>query len=400
VKPPTITWNIRHLRTFLAVANLQSVTLAAGQQNVSQPAVTQAMTKLERDFGGPLFQRSRQGIFLTDRGAIVQRRLRRAFDRLDPVLTVLSPRMPMIATTSQLSAVIAMHETENFTLAARKMGVAQPTVHRAISQLENESTRPLFQRTAHGLVATTAAKDLATVAGLTFTELEQTEADLAEFDGREGGQIVIGSLPLSRSVLLPQALAALRRQRPNIPIKVVDGPYDDLLVGLRRGAIDVIVGALRDDVPIADVRQETLFNDTVAIVCRPDHPLVRQTDLGPADFIRQLWVVPRSGTPLRAQFDAFFSQAGLNKPASIIEAGSILFMREILSLGDFLGCISEQQAEAEIARGLIARLDVKTHWPGRAIGLTTRVGWLPTHSQEMFLSLLRGQALQADAPPT
>jgi LysR family transcriptional regulator of gallate degradation len=388
-------WNLRHLRTLLAVAELQSVTLAADRQNVSQPAVTQAITKLERAFGGQLFHRSRQGVFLTERGGILVRRVRRAFERLDPVLSALSPRLPMIATMSQLSAVIAMQGAENFTLAARQIGVAQPTVHRAISQLEMDSARPLFQRTAYGVIATNAAQELAKAAGLAFAELQQAEADLAEFDGGEGGQIIIGSLPLSRSVLLPQALAVLRKHRPHLPIKVIDGPYNDLLVGLRRGTVDMIVGALRDDLPISDVTQETLFTDKVVIVCGPDHPLAQRTDLKPADLVGQSWVVPRSGTPLRAQFDAFFSHAGLDKPASIIEAGSILFMREILGLGPFLGCISEHQAEAEITRGLILRLDVKIHLPGRAIGLTTRVDWLPTQSQDLFVSLLREGAAKA-----
>jgi LysR family transcriptional regulator of gallate degradation len=393
-----ISRNLRHLRIFLAVAELGSVTLAASRHNVSQPAVTQAVGKLEAQAGGALFDRTRQGFFLTERGRMLADRVRRALALLDPALAEVSPRLQRIATSAQLEALIAVREAENFTLAAQRLGLAQPTVHRAVTQLEHEAEKPLFQRAAFGLVATRPARALAQAARLAFAELEQAEADLAEFDGREVGQIVIGSLPLSRSVLLPQALVAFRKIRPRLPVKVIDGPYDALLAGLRRGDIDVIVGALRDPAPIGDVEQERLFDDRLAIVARRGHPLAGRTGLTPRDLARHAWVVPRGGTPSRAQFDAFFAPLGAAGPDSIIESGSILLMREVLGQGDFLGCISDQQAEAEISKGLLIRLDVDADWPGRAIGLTTRIGWVPTKAQKLMLELLRETATGIGQP--
>ncbi|AVW91089.1 LysR family transcriptional regulator [Celeribacter baekdonensis] len=383
--------NIRHFRVFLAVAELNSLTLASETCNVSQPAVSQSLHKLERAAGGDLFTRARLGVFLTPRGELLARRLKRAFAHLDPVLGDLSPRLQITVTIAQLQALIAVREAENFTLAAQRLGLAQPTVHRAVSQIETVAGRPLFERAAHGLIPTPAAKALAQAARLAFSELDQADAELAEFDGQEVGRIAIGALPLSRSILLPRALAAFRERRPRLSIEVNDGPYDDLLNGLRRGDLDVIIGALRMPAPIEDVMQEALFNDELAFVARPDHPLV-----GTAPALESLtdrqWVVPRPGSPSRGQFDAYFADRGIAPPASLIECGSILFMREMLSAGPFIGCISGAQAEAEIAKGLIARINVTGAWPGRAIGLTTRRNWEPTKSQALLLDLLRQAA--------
>ncbi|RQP05904.1 MAG: LysR family transcriptional regulator [Paracoccus sp. BP8] len=195
---------------------------------------------------------------------------------LDPPLVELSPRLRLTASHAQLIALIRVCEFENFTLAARSLELSQPTVHRAISQLEQEAGRPLFQRTPFGLVASRAARDLAQAARLAFHELEQAV-----------GKIVIGALPMSRSVLLPGALAAFRRRRAIQPVHVVD---------------------------------------------------------------------------------AFFMDAGVAPANSIIEAGSILLMREMLTKGDFLGCISALQAAAEIRHGLIRRPDVPARWTPRPIG--------------------------------
>ncbi|RAI02366.1 LysR family transcriptional regulator [Acuticoccus sediminis] len=379
-----ITRNLRHLRLFLAVADLRSVTRASAACHVSQPAVTQAIAKLEREAGASLFLRRPAGFVTTPLGEVLVTRVRRAFDILDPALLDLSPRLRMTATTTQLEALVSVREAENFTLAAHRMGIAQPTVHRAVSRIEREAGRPLFERTSHGIVATRATRALADAALLAFAELDQADADLAEATGREVGRIVIGAMPLSRSTILPVALTLFRARRPTLPVLVLDGLYNDLLLGLRRGEIDVLVGALRDPPPIDDVVEEALFDDRLAVIARKDHPAAA-TPLTPDVLAEWPWVVPRHGTPTRAQFDAYF---GTRKPSSIIESGSVILMRELLARSDHLGCISRLQAEAEIDKGLVAALPVDL--PGtRPIGLTLRRDWSPTRAQDEFLDALR-----------
>ena len=387
-----ISRNLRHFRVFLAVVDLAAPGLAAARCGVSQPAVTQALAKLDAECGGPLFKRSRAGFFPTARGNILALRLRRGMEGLDRALAAAAPRLVVTATAAQLQALVAMVEEQNFTLAARRLGRAQPTVHRAVTQLEREVARPLFERTPFGVVATRICREIAGAVRLAFSEFEQAEADLAELEGREHGRIVVGSLPLSRSVLLPEAIARFRAERRRHCVTVVDGPYDEMLHGLRRGEIDVILGALRDPLPIDDVVQEALFDDGLLIVARPGHPLLARGGVTLEQLVSHPWAVPRPGTPSRDQFDAQFTGRGLPLPESIVECGSILLMRELLGRSDLLGCISARQAEAEIARGLLARVEAGVSWPARPIGLTTRRGWQPTRAQALLLDHLRDVA--------
>lgn len=382
--------NLRHLRLLLSVAETGSLTHSASILNVSQPAVTQAIGKLERETGGRLFDRTRQGIFPTPRCEVLARRLRRAFDRLDPALTDVAPRLMLTATWAQLQSLVAVHEAENFTLAARRLGLAQPTVHRAISQLEQEAGQSLFERTAFGLLPTRQTRALVQAVMLAFAELDQADSDLSELDGGETGQIVVGSLPLSRSVLLPRALARFREQRPRYPVMVIDGRYDELLGNLRRGEVDLIIGALRQPAPIGDITQVKLFDDHLSVLARRDHPLAGKTGLTAKDLQQCKWVVPRRGTPSREHFDALFAPIGL--PESIIEAGSILLMRELLAESDHLGCISSVQAQAELSHQLLSELDVTANWPARPIGLTYRENWVPTKAQALLIDIIESEA--------
>ncbi|HHZ07440.1 MAG TPA: LysR family transcriptional regulator [Rhizobiales bacterium] len=383
--------NLRHLRIFLAVCDTASISRAAELCNASQPALTQVVGKLERLAGQPLFLRRPRGMFATAAGEAFAVRVRRALVRLDRALDEINPRLRLTATAAQLEALIAVREAENFTLAARRLGLAQPTVHRAVARLAEDAGRPLFERTSYGTIATRPAQALAQAARLAFSELEQAEADLAEMLGREVGRIVVGAMPLSRSYLLPRTIALFRARRPTLPVKAMDGPYEDLMAGLRRGEVDFLVGALREPAPIGDVEQERLFDDVLVMVARPDHPLVRESGLSIADLTRFPFVVSPEGTPARRAFDRLFERAG-RRPESLIETGSMILMRELLRVSDHLGCISRLQVEAELALGAMTVLPFPMDDTARPIGLTLRSGWVPTAAQKEFLDTLRSVA--------
>jgi DNA-binding transcriptional LysR family regulator len=175
---------------------------------------------------------------------------------------------------------------------------------------------------------------------------------------------------------------------PNLRILVVDGPYADLLKGLRRGEIDFLIGALRDPVPIDDITQTVLFHDSLVFVARPGHPLAGRGQIALSELAGFPWVVMQQGTPIRRHFDRTFAALGAGAPRSIIESGSIILMRQLLLASDHLGCISRLQAEAEIAQGLLARLHFDVEGSSRPIGVTTRASWIPTPSQNALLRLL------------
>jgi LysR family transcriptional regulator of gallate degradation len=380
--------NLRHLRIFLTAAEQASLSRAAEICHLSQPAVTQAIAKLERRAGVVLLRRTRHGVFLSDLGEVFLRRVRRALAHLDGAVSGLNARLELTATASQLRALVAVRDAENFSLAARQLSLAQPTVHRAVRRLEQEAKCPLFERTPNGLMVTRAGEALADAARLVFAELAQAEMELAEAMGRESGRIVIGAMPLSRSYILPRALVRFRRSLPNLRILVLDGPYADLLKGLRRGEIDFLIGALRDPVPIDDITQTVLFHDSLVFVARPGHPLVGRNRIALSDLAGFPWVVARQGTPMRQHFDRIFAPLGAGAPRSIIESGSLILMRQLLLASEHLGCISRLQAVAEIAQGLLARLDFDLEGTTRPIGVTTRAGWIPTPSQASLLRQL------------
>ncbi|MCB2101681.1 MAG: LysR family transcriptional regulator [Rhodobacterales bacterium] len=398
--------NIRHLRAFREVARCGSISQAAERIHLSQPAITQALAKLEDGLGTPLFERRSDGMVLTDAGTQFHARVDRALDLVQAgakeAVRLSTKRgnrgfanFDQLLTTPQLRALVAVSGAGNFTLAARSAGVSQPTLHRAARDMERLSGLSLFTRTAKGIDLTPAADVLAQSVKLAFSELDQGFTEISELLGVDMGRIVVGTMPLPRTFILPTAINALLKDRPDVRIQVVDGPYNDQLHGLRHGEIDILVGALRIPVPIDDIVQEALLSDPLVVVGRAGHPLAARDHVDMADLLAYPWAVPRQGTPTRARFDALFGDA--EPPGGLVESSSLILIRGLLLDSDRLTLISAHQIRHERQLGLLTPLPVDLSGTARPIGITRRRDWRPTATQSLFLDCLRAAGAQAQA---
>lgn len=399
MKRETPTFNFRHLRAFREVANVKSVSLASQRVYLSQPAITQAIAKLERTLGTPLFNRHTEGMFTTEAGALFLDRVNRALEYLRTGANEAARlglkksarrqgNFDQLLTTTQLRALVAVSVAKNFSLAARTVGISQPSLHRAARDLERLLEIALFEKTSQGIDLTRAGILLAQYAKLTFAELQQGYTEVSELQGHDTGQIVIGTMPLARSHILPAAINELTRQRPEVRINVVQGPYVDLLHGLRHGEIDMLIGALRIPPPVEDITQEPLFNDSLVVVARAGHPLRTHARISVSEIASYPWAVPRRGTPTRDYFEAMLDSVDRPLPASLVESSSLNLIRGLLLESDRLTLISEHQIQHEKHMGL-EPLPIDMEYTGRPIGLTFRRNWRPTSTQKMFIQYVR-----------
>lgn len=63
--------NFLHLKYFLAVCELGTVSAAADFLHIAQPSLSLAIKELENEFGAQLFQRTHKGMLLTDEGRLL-----------------------------------------------------------------------------------------------------------------------------------------------------------------------------------------------------------------------------------------------------------------------------------------------------------------------------------------
>jgi LysR family transcriptional regulator, regulator for genes of the gallate degradation pathway len=389
------TVNLRHLHTFGEVARLGSVSAAARAVHVSQPAVTQAVAGVERYFGASLLTRSNSGVALTAAGELCARRTERSISHLRDAVAELTRSRSFdfdatrLMRSAHLHALSAVVEHGSFSLAARAQRVSQPSVHRAARELERLIGVPLFEKTSFGITPTREAEKLARRARLAFAEIAQARAEVHALSGGESGRTVIGAMPLARSFLVPTALLEFTQQFPEHSVAIVEGTYEHLLASLRSGEADFLIGALRSPAPVADVVQEHLFDDPLAIIVRAKHPLVSRRRVSVAALSKYPWIVPRAGTPLRVHFHEMFQTAGLPAPTRAIECNSLIAARALLLESDRIMLLSAHQIHYELEAGLLVALPHPAGDVERPIGLTMRHDWHPTDSQRALLEIVR-----------
>jgi len=396
--------NLRHLHCFRQVARLGSVSAAARAVHLSQPAVTAGIAGLERYFDSTLLLRHSTGVSLTKAGEICQARIERSLSQLHEALGEVTRTaggeradVERLVRSTQLDALDAVVEHGNFSIAARARHLSQPSIHRSARELERLLGVPLFEKTSFGITPTRAAEELARRARLAFAEIEQARAEVHALSGGESGRTVIGALPLARSYLLPAALLEFTQEHPRHGVSIIEGTYEHLLSGLRSGESAVLIGALRNPAPAADVLQEHLFDDPLAIIVRAEHPLVRRRRPTAAMLGKFQWIAPRAGSPLRVHFDALLASTGFELPSPPLECNSLAAARAFLLESDRMMLLSAHQIHYEMQAGLLVALPHPAGKVVRPIGLTLRRNWNPTGTQQRLLDILRRSARAAAA---
>lgn len=371
-------FNLRHLRALLAIMRYGSMSMAAEAVNISQPAITQGLRKLEDRIGTTLFERRADGMLPTEACLILKPRAERA------LAYIRSTRV----TSSQIRAFLNVADFGSYVLASNACGLSQPSLHRAVHDLGLALDQSLFERRGKGIALTDEARPLLRRFRLARAELVAGIEELESLRGGSSFPIIVGAMPLSRAKALPRALAEFHRNYPGIRFCVIEGSFGELVEPLRDGDIDLMIGALREPSPGSDLVQQALFEDQPVIVGRKGHPLAG-TDPDISALKAFEWIVPPHKAPLYRQWLALFPESDRTSLRAPIECGSVMVTRELLASGDFLTILSQDQVRVELEAGWLEIIVQPPVVAQRNIGVTTRAGWRPTPMQHAFIEILR-----------
>jgi DNA-binding transcriptional LysR family regulator len=370
--------NLRHLLAIVRIAELGTMNAAAQAVHLTQPAITQALGRIEQLVAVPLFERRHDGMAPTAAAQVFVPRVRAALDH------IASPHVTM----SRMRALLALADSGSYSGAGVLTGLSLPSLHRAVNDLSLSLRRTLVERRGKAVTLTDAGAQLARAFRLARVELEAGIAELDALKGYETRSIAIGAMPLSRARVLPAAIARFQRRHPQVRISIVEGSRAELVEPLRNGIIDFTIGALRDPLIEPDLVQQAMFTDLPMVIARKGHPLEgRNPSL--ADLAAFSWIVAAPSAPLRESWAHMFASAGLALPPVPIESGSVMIIRQLLIHSDLLALLSRDQVAVELeAEWLIALRRVPGNMQ-RTIGITTRGSWQPTLVQADFVEDLR-----------
>lgn len=152
-------------------------------------------------------------------------------------------------TIVQLKYAIALSEYKNFTIAAEKCFVTQPTLSMQIQKLESELDVIIFDRTRKPIQLTPIGSKIIKQCKIIASESIKIQ-DLVDQDrGIVAGNFKIGIAPTILPNLLPIFLKELINIYPMLKVSFIDLPSSELILKLKKNLLDLVITAtpLEDD---------------------------------------------------------------------------------------------------------------------------------------------------------
>jgi DNA-binding transcriptional LysR family regulator len=236
----------------------------------------------------------------------------------------------MLPAVHQLRYFLAVAEDGQFTRAAERLQVAQPSVSAQIRRLEKLLGTPLFHRGPGPVTLTDAGVTLLPIARRVVADLVSIEDEISGLEKLLRGHVAVGATPSLSATLLPSVLGRFHRLHPGVAIRMSEQGSPQLVDELLAGTLDLALAIapvqLRGLVSIA------LAEEDLVVVTTPDHPLVRHRSVTVPQLAEYPMVMFRPGYDLRTSTLASFAEHGV-EPTVAVEGGEMGSVLALVAAG-------------------------------------------------------------------
>ncbi|MDM0033770.1 LysR substrate-binding domain-containing protein [Variovorax sp. J22P271] len=288
--------------------------------------------------------------------------------------------------------------------ASRELALTQPAVSKSIHELEQQLGEAVFLRGKRGVVLTEFGRLLEHRAKSMLAELRLMAEELNDWQTGSAGHVVVGTLIVASVTLLPEAIARLRQEVPNVVVTVRVGPNSTLFPALARGELDVVVGVLPkedamrhdDGLDRAPLTHVPLYEEALRVVVGSQNPLARRRKIRLAELHDLEWIVPTQESVAHASVREYFRKEGLAMPARRVESVSILTNAWLVSDAAMVALMPASVAERFARAGMVSILPMEGLGPFSDVGYTVRSDRPPGAATQRFLAALHdvGRELQ------
>lgn len=288
-----------------------------------------------------------------------------------------------------LALLVALDDARNVHQAADAINVAQPSASRMLSDIEEAFGFRLFERNARGMQPTSLGVVTLAYARRALSDLTRFAADL-DVKRRGGhGQLNVGAIMGAAPDLLAQAVATLKAARPLLHVRILGETSDQVVQLLHRREVDLALGRLTTPLQHNDFDFEPLARETLVLVVRTRHPLVRREHVTLAELMDWPWVAQPITSPARELFEGELARAGLATPMNLTESASIFATLQLLESFDAVAMLPESVVRDHVRGKLLTVLPLEIGKSLPGFGILTRKDEALAEAAEHFVGLLR-----------
>ncbi|ALV04901.1 LysR family transcriptional regulator [Roseateles depolymerans] len=294
---------------------------------------------------------------------------------------------------------IALHDTGNASHAAEVLHVTQPAVSKTLAELEQGLGQMLFLRKGRHMYITPVGRRLLTLARKIEADLHRAAGEVASMVRGATGELRVGATNAALARLLPRAVAALKRESPQVTVSVRTHALRSLFEDLLAGQLDLVIArVMPQDEPLG-LQRMALLQQPERLAISAQHPLADAGLLSWETLSRQRWIWHMPGTRTRMLVDRLWQAKGLPLPSDLIENGDLMLSLNMMREMPLLAVMPHDVAVDAQGKGIVRLLPHDVD-----LGLGALSVWhLPdSHSEllDRFKLLLLEAAAEVQVPGT
>lgn len=280
----------------------------------------------------------------------------------------------------------------NLTEAAASLDISQPALSKSIKSLEKTLGVRLLERGRFGVSVTPFGQALMQHGQVIEAEMRNAVGEIQAMRGAQRGHVLIGCGPTEATRLLPLALQALAKDKPDIHVTVLYGLNEALMPWVKQGEVDFALSSVPTRATDTDLTHERLLTENATVVARAEHPLAQYKVVTPALLTQYPWVLPRQRELERLAFDDYFVAHGLEPPTAQVETTSTVLMKSMVMQSDALTFIPEELIYWEARAGQLKALQATGNPWVRQVGITRRRKGSMSPASQLLLAAVKSVA--------
>lgn len=287
----------------------------------------------------------------------------------------------------QLRYVVATAETGNFTRAAERCNVTQPSLSQQIINLEKELGHKLFHRLGRKAVLTEAGTVFLERARRILFEIENAAKELSDNPSLERS-ITVGAIQTIAPYLILPLIERCRRELPHLQINLREDFRSDLVRGVVEGELDLAVVTL----PVKDPRVsvEPLMSEPLLLVVGKNHPFASRQEISINDLADETFVTMGESSTLAAQIRSFFGDHNF-EPRVGYRCAQVTTLKSLVAMGLAISILPQVDREPA-DRDTLTYLRLTGSAPSREVVVIRHFQRYQSRGAEQFLAMLREHA--------
>lgn len=219
----------------------------------------------------------------------------------------------------QLNIFLVAAETLNFTQAAERLHMSQPSISQHIRALEKHFDEDLFIRQGRSLILSDAGRVLIPLAQQFVKQSTRINEAMSSLKGHIKGRINIGCNAISGRYIMPAYFAQFHYLYPEVTISCQTDLCDSPLEGLRNGNLHFLfTNQGKASEPCFEVAE--LLQEEIVLIASLDHPWAKREEIEVEELLTEKFILPAENTDIYFQVNSALAR----KNHSLLQLDSFL----------------------------------------------------------------------------